>query len=125
MPPELKKQCTGRWLLYYIDDFSIGHQDPIICQKLFNHVLNQLDKLSLEIKQEKLVQPCQRIKLLGFNFDTTKQTVSLPDKKCHELSGLIDHHFEKTFYKNYWEKCNMLVLLFGLDFVFFVLLILR
>ena len=52
-------------------------------------MIDLLLKLGFSINWRKVIPPTQAIVFLGITIDSVTQTVSLPDKKLHELKDIL------------------------------------
>ena len=83
---------VGIWVVIYIDDMLLLHQQPKVLQKIFVKVVDLPEKLGYLVKREKCSPIlCQRLIFLGAVVDSTTMTLSLPQPK---LTTIVDtcHH---------------------------------
>jgi len=82
----------GIWVLIYIDDMLLLHQQSKVLQKIFALVVNLLEKLGFLVKREKCSPfPSQHLIFLGAALDSKTMTLSLPQP---QLTSIVDtcHH---------------------------------
>ncbi len=86
----LRKQ--GLLSVIFLDDFLLLGQTYQECHKNVNITLHTLERLGFVINYKKSsLVPSQRIKYLGFVFDSVKWTLSLPDDKRITIAKLCQN----------------------------------
>lgn len=72
------------FVVVYVDDFIIGHDDPDICQQIVNALINILAFYGISINYEKsILTPVTTMDVLGFTV--SKGKIVLPLKRCEKL----------------------------------------
>ena len=77
------------WFLAYIDDFCVAAGSKNLCQFLFDHVMIQSKMLGLVVNEKKIQKPCQKFKLLGYDYDISKCSVRVTADKAKDISDRL------------------------------------
>ena len=72
-------------LRHYLDDFFGAHPNKTAAQKLFNQTIYWFKRLGVPTNKGKCKEPCHRLVILGWKYDSVKMKVSLPQKKLDHL----------------------------------------
>lgn len=87
-------------LVIYLDDILIIARDRLECKINTNLTINLLTNLGFIINTEKSqLIPSQKITYLGFTYDLTRMTISLPLKKIESTKKLILKYITKLVIK--------------------------
>lgn len=90
-------RLKGIFLVVYLDDILIIASSKSKCQKDTKTVMKLLKKLGFLINKEKSnLLPSQKIKYLGFIYNTVTMTRSLPQKKINSLEKIIKNLLKKS-----------------------------
>jgi hypothetical protein len=88
---------SSLWLLdHYLDDFTGVHASFTVATAQFQCALRWFEHLNVPTQPEKTASPTQQLVVLGWLFDTTSQTLSIPDDKRIQLVGLLDSFLSNT-----------------------------
>ena len=72
-------------LHHLLDDFFGGHNNSSMAQKQFDQFFHISNILGVKVSQRKSYPPTQQLTILGYHYDTTTQTVSIPIEKIHKI----------------------------------------
>ena len=79
-------RSLGIWIVIYIDDMLLLHQQSRVLKQLFVQVIDCLEKLDFLFKIEKCsVTPCQCKVFVGTHLDSSTMTLSLPQPKLGSI----------------------------------------
>mgnify|MGYP001794107950 FL=1 len=79
----------GVQCVFYLDDSVIVHQSAESCLSNTSSAIDSLKAAGFHINYKKSVlQPCQRIKFLGFVVDSVSMLILLPDDKVQKLRSM-------------------------------------
>ena len=78
------------WVSFYLDDLLVQNLDPMELQGQAQAMTVVLHLLGFRVNLKKSdLEPSRRITHLGFVFDTSDMTVSLPDSKVESIRRLV------------------------------------
>lgn len=102
-------RLRGIVTIFYLDDILIIGDDRNECQKNTLIVVNLLQSLGFIVNWDKsILTPQQKIKYLGFNYDTINMRISLPNGKIRVIQNLINE-FKKENKKHTLKDFAMLI----------------
>lgn len=85
-----KLRSTGNRSVVYLDDFLLLGKTQSLCESNINDTLSLLSRLGLLVNKDKsILRPAQELEFLGFVFNSTQLTISLPSKKIVNLINMI------------------------------------
>lgn len=79
---------------HYLDDFFGGDLNPRISRLQFEALINLFKFLGIPTKYVKCLSPAQIIIILGFEYDTVKQWVRIPDEKLERILKIVEELLE-------------------------------
>lgn len=87
----IARQHGVNFIIHYLDDYLIiGAPNSDECQKAMDILLRVFHRLGLPVVEHKLEGPCRCRKFLGFELDSRKMEIRLPDSKLQEFQHLIN-----------------------------------
>ena len=86
LKPVVLIRSPGIWVVVYLDDILLLHQNKDNLVKILHQVISQLWNLGFTIKLEKcLPHPTQQVVFLGGLLDSLQMTISLPPPKLDTI----------------------------------------
>ena len=83
-------RSKGYLSVFYLDDLLLLGNTKIECKENVRHTINLLNSLGFILNEEKCnFEPSHICKFLGFNFDSQKLCISLPDEKRKAIQNLL------------------------------------
>ena len=76
-------------IIVYLDDFLVIGRTREECQVAFDTLYSLLLSLGFTISPSKVVHPCQKLVFLGVEIDTIQLSLSLPQRKLHDLKSVL------------------------------------
>jgi hypothetical protein len=90
-------------MVYYLDDICILSQDPQDLQQTAQRVITHLQSLGFIINRRKsLLTPSHIQEYLGFEFNTKKMTIRVPNLKINKLMQPIKQVMTPTVRRCRW-----------------------
>ena len=97
------REKTGLKVVVYIDDFLLGGQSEEELRSGLEAVKRLFTRLGVVSSEDKEVGPGQRVPFLGFEWDATRKTVSVPQSRRSEyrraVSNLLRHPQSRKVWK--------------------------
>ena len=85
-PEWIARRHGVNFLIHYLDDYLIiGAPNSDECRKALDILLSVFHRLGLPVAENKLEGPCVCLKFLGFELDSRKMEIRLPEGKLREL----------------------------------------
>ncbi len=81
-----------RAIAQYLDDFFGGDSKKWVAQAQYNHFARIAREHGVKTSEKKSFPPRQSLDILGFQYDTVRQTVALPPKKIIAYLRLVTPH---------------------------------
>jgi hypothetical protein len=90
-------EAQSKYLDHYLDDFFfVGIVESSDCLKIMDGFFsNVCNKLGVPIADEKPMDPCTKIEMLGLKIETDELLVKIPDDKIQKLISLLDNFLVK------------------------------
>ena len=83
------------FLLNYVDDF-VGAETRERIWAAYSALYQLLEKLRVDISEDKLVPPTTRLEFLGITFDSQKMTMEISEQKMKEIQVEINRWLLRT-----------------------------
>ena len=87
------QQATS--LHHLLDDFFGGHPIQEIAFKQFNTFFSVCETLGVKVSTKKSYEPSQELIILGYNYNTNLQTVSIPKPKIDKIKAKLIYLYSR------------------------------
>ena len=91
-----ENKCLNKKNLHHLlDDFFGGNHSKTVAETQFHHFMQVSESLGVDVSIKKSFHPTQRLTILGYEYDTVSQTVSIPVEKTKEILKLVQTAVQK------------------------------